>query len=49
VVLVHVVKGTTYQSELCRSGYDLGMSASALNDGGIKIRSPSAGAFGEDP
>jgi hypothetical protein len=49
VVLVCVVKGTTYLSELCRSGYDLGTSASALDDGGIKIRSPSAGAFGEDP
>ena len=35
-------------SELRRSAYDLGTSASALDDGGIKIRSPSTSGFGDD-
>lgn len=35
-------------SELRRSAYDLGTSASALDDGGVKIRSPSGGAFGDE-
>ncbi|KAF8504248.1 hypothetical protein BU17DRAFT_58239 [Hysterangium stoloniferum] len=35
-------------SELRRSAYDLGASASALDDGGIKIRSPNNTAFGDD-
>jgi hypothetical protein len=35
-------------SELRRSAYDLGASASALDDGGVKIRSPNASGFGDD-
>ncbi|KAF8573527.1 hypothetical protein K439DRAFT_1642931 [Ramaria rubella] len=35
-------------SELRRSAYDLGASASALDDGGVKIRSPGTSGYGDD-